>query len=98
MSHQAQLSWTAPSDATGSSTYNIYRATASCPASGISGPTWTKIGTGITTTTYTDSTVAVGTTYCYYGTQVLNGAESVPSNTAGGSVGPNSITIQLVLS
>jgi hypothetical protein len=95
--HSATLSWAAPSDAVASSTYNIYRAAGACPLSGLGTLTFSKLNTApITALTYTDTTVGVGS-WCYYGTQVQNGVESVPSNTAGGNVVPNGITIQLIL-
>lgn len=98
MSHQAVISWSAPADATAGSTYNIYRALEVCPASGLGAGPYTKVGSGITALNFTDSTVVVGNSYCYYGTHVENSIESAPSNTAGGTVLPNGITIQLVLS
>lgn len=96
MAHSAVLTWTAPSDATSSSTYNVYRATGTCPASGIAGLTFSKIA-NTAALTYTDNTVVVGTTYCFYATQLVGTVESVPSNTAGGTVLPNTVTIQIVL-
>lgn len=96
--HQAVLSWAAPTDAVPGSTYNVYRASGACPASGLGALIFTKVNsTGITTLTYTDTGLAVGV-YCYYATQVQNTVESVPSNTAGGTVRPNTVTIQIVIS
>ena len=98
MSHSATLSWAAPSDATASSTYNVYRATGVCPATGLGTLVFSKINsTAITTLSYVDSSVAIGTSYCYYGTQVQGTVEAAPGNTAGGHVVPNGVTIQLVL-
>jgi hypothetical protein len=92
--HNVVLTWQAPADATVSSTYNIYRANGLCTGT----PTFAKINpSAITVLTYTDSTVAVGSSYCYYGTQVQGATESLPSNQAGGTITPNTITIQLVI-
>ena len=93
MAHQAVLSWAAPDDATATASYNIYRAAGLCPQTA-----FTKLNTTpITGTTFTDSSVQVGKSYCWYGTHVESGLESVPSNTAGGTVTPHTITIQLVV-
>lgn len=99
MSHTATLTWGAPSDAIPTSAYNIYRATGTCPASGLGSLVFSKIDSApITSLTYTDSTVTVGNSYCYYATQVQNGTESVPGVTSGGTVRPGTVvTIQLVL-
>ena len=99
MSHSAVLSWAAPSDATSTSTYNIYSTPNACPSSGLGTLTWTKIASGLAALTYTDTTVTVGNSYCYYATQVQGGIESAPGATAGGSLRPGSVTsIQIVLS
>ena len=82
--HSVSLAWTASIDS--GSSYNLYRFSGACPASGTSG--FTKItATPITGTSYTDSTVVAGT-YCYYATSVLNGAESIPSNLASAVILP----------
>lgn len=82
--HSIVLTWAAPSDAVSTSTYNVYRLSATCPAT----PTgFTSLTTGVTTLTYTDATVTVGS-WCYYVTQVQNSIESNPSNMAGTSVKP----------
>jgi len=99
MAHQVVLTWALPDDATAVSTYNVYRAAGLCPATGLGTATYTKLNAvPITGLTYTDTTVKVGGQYCYYGTQVQNGIESVPSNTGGGTVTPHTIIIQLVVS
>jgi hypothetical protein len=86
--HSVSLSWTISIDSAAS--YNIYRLSGACPASGASG--FTKItATPITGTAYTDNTVAAGT-YCHYATSVLNGAESVPSNLASAVILPGAPT------
>lgn len=95
--HSAAVSWSAPSDAISSSTYNVYRAPGACPASGLGTLTFVKLNaTPITGLSYTDTTITVGS-WCFYGTQVQNGVESAPSNTAGGNVSPNAPTITVVL-
>ncbi len=78
---QIALSWTSSSGAT---TYNVYRGTAS------GGEGATAQATGITAITYTDTTVANGTTY-YYKVAALNASgTSALSNEASGmpSTGP----------
>jgi len=80
--HSATLSWTASPDAAANPTgnYNIYRATGNCADTTI---VFTKVGTATSTaTTFTDSTVAAATTYCYEVTFVANGLESIDSNLA----------------
>lgn len=96
--HQAVLTWVAPTDAVAGSTYNVYRASGGCPATGVGTLTFAKVNAGgVTALTYTDSGLAVGV-YCYYVTQVQNASESIPGNTAGGPVKPNTVTIQIVIS
>jgi hypothetical protein len=95
--HTSVLTWTASTD-TGS-TYNIYRAAGTigsgdvvtCPAAPTipnTGTTWTEITTGVTSTTYTDTTVTVGSAECYVATSVLNGLEGQPSNIASDIIFP----------
>jgi len=70
--HSVDLSWNASTDAAG---YNVYR---SASANG----TYFKINSAVDAgTTYTDGTVASGSTY-YYEATALNssGQESLPSN------------------
>lgn len=95
--HKAVLTWSAPSDAVASSTYNAYRASGACPASGLGTLTFSKINTAaISGLTYSDPGLSVGV-YCYYVTQVQSSIESVPSNTAGGIAAPNTISIFTVV-
>ncbi|MCG1026399.1 fibronectin type III domain-containing protein [Dehalobacter sp.] len=68
---QVTLTWTA---VTGSTSYNIKRATTA-------GGPYTQIGTS-TTNSYTDSTVTNGITYYYVVTAVNSGGESANSNEA----------------
>lgn len=80
--HYTVITWNASGD-TGA-TYNVFKASGSCPASGI--PTGaTKIASGLTALTFTDSasTLTAGQVNCYYVTAQVNGTESGPSNTAG---------------
>jgi len=84
--HSAALSWSAPSDATSSTTYSIYRMSGACPAA--PGTAFTLLTSGVTATAYTDSTVTVGT-WCYYVEQVQNSTSSGPSNMSGGTAAPN---------
>jgi hypothetical protein len=91
--HSASLAWTASSDAAANPTigYNVYRLAGACPATGTAG--FTKLtATPLTTTTFADTTVGLGT-FCYYVTATLNGAESVPSNTASAVILPGAPTL-----
>jgi hypothetical protein len=91
--HSASLSWTASSDAAANPSmgYNVYRLAGACPTSGTAG--FTKLNsTPVTTTSFTDSTIALGNA-CYYVTATLNGAESVPSNTASAVILPGAPTL-----
>jgi hypothetical protein len=91
--HSASLSWTASSDAAANPTlgYNVYRLAGACPASGTNG--FTKLNTSpVTTTTFSDASVGLGS-FCYYVTATLNGAESVPSNTASAVILPGAPTL-----
>jgi hypothetical protein len=91
--HSASLTWGASPDAAANPTlsYNVYRLSGACPTSGTAG--FTKLNTTpVTTLTFTDSTIALGNA-CYYVTATLNGAESVPSNTASAVVLPGVPTL-----
>lgn len=74
-SHTASLTWQA--GATGIVGYNVYRST-------VSGGPYSQINSAlVASTSYTDSTVAAGTTYYYVTTEINNaGAESGYSNVA----------------
>lgn len=89
--HKASLSWTAPADATSSTTYHVYRAAASCPVGGGVGTlSFVRIDSAtlsITSPAYTDVGIGVGP-WCYYVTAVTGGQESPPSGTAGGTALP----------
>ena len=83
---QVALSWTG---STGATSYNVYRGTTS------GGESATALATGLTGTTYTDSTAANGTTYYYKvaavdasGTSGMsNEASATPSGGGSGSGG-----------
>jgi hypothetical protein len=66
---QVALTWTG---STGATSYNIYRGTSSGQES--------KIASGVSGTSYSDTTVSNGTTYFYVVTAVNNGGESGQSN------------------
>ena len=86
--HQVTLKWNAPADAIATSTYNVYRANGLCGGN----PSFTKIATAVSVLTYTDGTVIPGN-YCYYVTQVQNGAESSSSNTVNPAIQPLGVTV-----
>lgn len=67
-----EIAWQASPSAAGnpSLTYNVYRAS-TCAGQ------FSKVNaSAVAATTYLDTTVAVGATYCYQVTAVLNGLES----------------------
>lgn len=70
---QVLLSW---NNVAGATSYRIYRATTP------GGEGATPVASNITTTSYTDATVADGTTYYYIVTSVNGVGESTPSNEA----------------
>lgn len=95
--HQAVLKWGASPDAAANPAlgYNVYRLAGACSASGTAG--FSKVNAApITALTFTDSGLGVGPV-CYYVTSTLNGAESAPSNTAGGTVGPAAVVITVTV-
>lgn len=92
--HSAVLTWVAPSDATSGTTYTVYRMSGACPAA--PGTAFSLLASGITATTYTDTSITVGT-WCYYVEQVQNGTSSNPSNLAGGTAAPLAVTIQVTV-
>ena len=63
-------------------TYSVYRAAGACVAPGA----FTKLASGLSVKTYTDSTDPG--TYCYYATATANSLESDRSNTADAPVKP----------
>jgi hypothetical protein len=91
--HSVSLTWTASTDAAANPllTYNVYRLIGACPASGTAG--FTKLNAApVMTPAFTDANVGLGN-FCYYVTATLNGAESVPSNTASAVVLPGAPTL-----
>lgn len=82
--HVVILTWTAATDATATSVYNLYK---------VNGPCGNGVPNGMTLVgstallTYTDPE-PVGQ-YCYVATHVLNGIESAYSNTSQTIVKPN---------
>jgi fibronectin type 3 domain-containing protein len=69
---QVALSWSAPAGAT-NMTYNVYRGTSQ------GGEAATPVATGLTTTSFTDTNLAGGTTYWYEVTSVDPQSLSTPS-------------------
>lgn len=87
--HQVTLVWTDTANPAGT-TYNVYRFAGNCPATP---PTLTalegfaQINTApIAAKSYVDTTVAGGTTYCYFATAVSGTQQSAPSPTAPAAV------------
>ena len=82
--HTVALSWIA--SATSGATYNVYRQQA-CSGN------FTQInGSAVSTTTFTDSAVAPGATYCYQVTAVSTGGESTPTSPAPATIPANTVT------
>jgi endoglucanase Acf2 len=92
-SSQINLSWTASS--TSGVTYNVYRST----ASGFAISSATRIATGVTGTTFSNTGLSASTTFFYLVTAVNANGESVPSNQAsattqsGGGIATGPISI-----
>jgi chitinase len=85
--HSVVVSWTASPDAAANPTltYNVYRGPGTC----LTTTTFTKLtASPISTLTYTDTNVTIGSWYCYASTAVLNGVESAPSANEGGTATP----------
>jgi hypothetical protein len=70
--NQVSLSWNA---SPGASSYKVKRSTGSCGS-------YTVIQSGVTTTSFVDSTAANGTAYFYVVSAVVNGVETLNSNEA----------------
>ncbi len=76
--HSVTLNWSDIINPSGT-TWNVYRAPGACTAS----PVFVKLNAAaVTVKTYVDSTVVSGS-YCFQVTAVLNGIESLPSNSIG---------------
>jgi hypothetical protein len=88
--HSVALTWSNP-DSTGV-TNNVYRLTGACPtlATGAQPTGFTKVGSAVAPSSYTDLAVSIGVTYCYYVTELVTatGAESLASNLASGTIPP----------
>jgi titin len=83
--NQIALNWTAPSYSSFNSTnltFNVYRGTTA------GGESMTPLATGLTTPTFTDTTVVVGQSYYYQVTAVEVGGESAKSNEVVSIAGP----------
>ena len=79
------LAWQGVSGVT---SYNVKRSeTSGCP--------YTTIATNVTTTSYTDTTVANNVTYYYIVTVVTEGVESPPSNEASATPTDHGVTLSL---
>lgn len=78
--HKVVLTWTASADAAAETlTYSVYRATGACSSTVT--PAALSGASLLTETTYTDTAVAGGTSYCYDVVAVnAAGAVSAPSN------------------
>jgi fibronectin type 3 domain-containing protein len=75
--HSVSMTWTeapCPTCSLPSDTFNVYRGT----ATGVCSGTPTPYATGITTTSFVDNAVTVGTTY-FYAVSAVNGGESACS-------------------
>jgi fibronectin type 3 domain-containing protein len=68
------LAWVASSAS--SPTYNVYRS----PRISGKADSFAQVATGVSSTTYTDSTVSYGQAYAYYVTCVSGGTESPSTN------------------
>lgn len=95
-SHSVTVTWTASSDAASNPTltYNIYRAPAACGS--VPPLAFAKVGTvSAGVLTFTDSAAPLGSN-CYVVTSLVNGLESVNSNTAPAVILPAAPTSVLV--
>jgi hypothetical protein len=88
--HSATLTWTNAAGNPTGTTVSIFRLTGSCPATEPTSTTgFTSIVTGLTGTTYVDTTVVAATTYCYVAVSVSGSSSSAPSLDAQGVVPSN---------
>lgn len=89
--HSVTLTWTDPVGGyPPGTTYNVYRAVGTC--NGVPNYVKPPIGLGLTTKTYVDTTVSIGS-YCYVITAVVGGLESAASLSAGATVQTGTVTI-----
>jgi hypothetical protein len=91
--HKVLIAWTDTVNPSGT-TYTIYRASATCSTN----PTLTKLASGITASTYTDSSVSAGN-FCYAVTANGPGGESAFSNEAPAVIvaPPSTVTITVTV-
>jgi len=89
--HCAQVNWTA--SASGSPTsYNVYRTTTNGGCSSVTGSSCTKAGTvAAPNLSFVDTPLAASTTYFWVVTATNAAGESVPSNQATGTTGPDPV-------
>lgn len=76
---QIALAWSSGSPA--GTSYNVYRASGTCPGAG-----FTQVAAGLTATAYSDTGLPAGRTYAYTVTARLEGCESAPSGCASAKV------------
>jgi hypothetical protein len=84
--YTVRITWTASTTAAAnpSLTYNVYRAS-SCPGH------FAQLNTApVAGTSYMDTAVGTGASYCYQVTAVLGGLESTPSNQVTAAISPPS--------
>jgi hypothetical protein len=100
--HSITIAWTDTLNPSGV-TYNVYRLVGTCPTTAptTTPPTgFTLLQSANTGTTFMDSAVLTGTTYCYIVTAVVAGSESAPSNDAQGteptSFPPTMLTVKSI--
>jgi hypothetical protein len=81
--HSATLSWTNATSNPAGTTVLIYRQAGTCPTPA---PTttagFTAIATGLTGSSYFDTDVTAGASYCYVAVSVSGSSTSAPSNDA----------------
>lgn len=79
--HSVTLKCTASTDASSTSTTNMYKAINMTCADSSFGTPPVPFKTGLDNTCdLVDTAVSGGTPYCYYATAVIGGIESIPSN------------------
>jgi hypothetical protein len=95
--HGAVISWAAPPDADATTTYIVWRINTLCPGQpGALTLSWTQVATHLTTTSYTDANLKVGS-YCYAVSQTQGVAPATVrskfSNLVGATVTPEAVRI-----
>ena len=88
------LGWTDTANPSGV-TYSVYRSAGVCVGP-IQLSSAMKLASGLTALTYSDTTAAIGSSYCYGVTATVNGVESAPAS-GSVTVGPAAPT-NLVIS